>query len=166
MSQSFSSTFSSFSSRPRAAALAATFAVLLFAGCATENLNEEVVQFVTTPPGATVKIDGTPVGHTPMSAVLGRQRETNITLEKTAFVTVNIHVHPVDGDLTPNPVTAALRSELLPSAPGPDPQAELAKSLEVVRQYAEMGRISQDDRAYIDAQLKDFYAAPPAPAKP
>jgi hypothetical protein len=150
----------------RLLALALAAAALLGAGCATENPDEQVVQFETTPSGATVKIDGTPVGQTPMSAVLGRKRETDITFEKTDFVPADIHVHPIDGDLSPNPVHADLRPELLPDAPGPNPQAELAKSLDIVRQYADMGQITPEDRVYIELRLRQFYNQPPAPTHP
>lgn len=152
--------------RPLAAALA-TAAALLCAGCA-DDPNEQVVQFETTPPGAMVKIDGTPVaGHTPMSAVLGKKRDTHITFEKPGFTPTDVRVHPTGGgDLTPNPVVINLRPDLLPDVPGPNPQAELAKSLEVVREYAEMGRITPEDRVYIEIRLKQFYGQPATPPPP
>ncbi len=150
----------------RLSALALAAAALFAAGCA-DNPDEQVVQFDTVPSGATVKIDGTPISsRTPTSAVLGRRRETDITFEKTAFVSTDIHIRPIGGDLSPNPVHVNLRPEILPDAPGPDPQAELAKNLAIVKQYADMGRITPEDRVYIELRLQQFYNQPPAPAKP
>jgi hypothetical protein len=136
---------------------------LLAAGC-SDNPDEQVVQFQTHPPGATVKIDGTPVGHTPMSAVLGSHTDTHISLEKPGFVTAEINIHPASGELSPNPVISDLRPELIPDTPGPgpNPQAALANSIDVLHQYIAMGRISPDDEAYITYCLKQYYT--PAPA--
>jgi hypothetical protein len=140
---------------------------LFCAGCA-DSPDEEVVQFQTHPPGATVKIDGTPVGHTPMSAVLGKHNDTHITLEKDGFVPVDINIHPASGELVPNPVVVNLRPELIPDTPGPgpNPQADLANSLNVLHQYIAMGRISSDDEAYITYRLQQYYSVPPKPASP
>ncbi len=139
-------------------------AAALAGGC-SDNPNESVVKFESTPVGATVKIDGTPAGQTPLSAVLGRKQETQITFEKPGFATVSIPVRPRDGDLTPNPVKAALVPELMPATHEGDPKVELEKRIEIVRQNAAMGRITEVDRVYIEAKLVEFYGVPaPAPA--
>jgi hypothetical protein len=139
-------------------------AAALAGGC-SDNPNEGVVKFESTPTGANVKIDGTPAGQTPLSAVLGKKQETQITFEKAGFAPQNIPVRPRGGELTPNPVKAALVPELMPTTREGDPKVELAKRIEIVRQNAAMGRITEVDRVYIEAKLVEFYGVPAPAAK-
>jgi hypothetical protein len=134
-------------------------------GCDTNpNADKETtIDFTTTPGNATVSIDGDALSKTtPTSAVLSKFRETHVTIAKPGFVITDLYVRPHDGDLQPNPVDVKLRPELLPETRGPDPQGDLARSLDILKQYVASGRILPEDQAYIEAQLRAFYLAPPA----
>jgi PEGA domain len=137
-------------------------AAIFAAGCG-DDADEQVVKLESTPANATVKIDGTPVGHTPMSPLLGVDQDTLVSFEKPGFDTAQVTVHPVGHTLTPNPVTVQLRPDMMPGTPGDNPQAGLARSLAIVQAYVDMGRIGPDDQAYMKQRLTAFYLATPAP---
>jgi hypothetical protein len=179
MPASFSSPLFHARSGARRAAVALLLAgALALAGCTTDTGQEEV-KFDTVPSGAAVLIDGTPIGQTPTSALLANKRDTVVVFQKFAFDPVVIHVHPdnqwhLDGHaLTPNPITQALRPELLPAGAGDHASPGLDDALAKTQQYFAMGHITEEDRAYIEARLREFYTGarpavdlPPAPAKP
>jgi hypothetical protein len=139
-------------------------AVLLLAGCSDDpNAKLETsIDFVSMPSNAVVKVEGADIGLTPTSATLARDSETHVTISKPGFVTADIYVHPEGGVLKPNPVNVKLKSELLPDSPGPDPQAALARSLQLLQQYLEMDRIAPSDEPYAEAQIRAFFNTPPA----
>jgi hypothetical protein len=132
---------------------------LLSAGCADQPnaVFEEPVQFNSTPANATVSIDGSSIGTTPASAVLGKQDDTHIVIAKPGFVSADFYEHGVNGHVLPNPVNVALKTDLLPDKPGPNPTAEMAACLENLKKYVAIGTISAEDEPYVEQQIRDFY---------
>ena len=145
--------------------LASLIVALVQAGC-DSNPNgdrEATIDFTSTPGNATVSIDGDAlIKTTPTSATLSKFRETHVTIAKPGFVTADVFVRPHDGDLQPNPVDVTLRPQLLPETRGADAQGDLARSLEILKQYVASGRILPEDQANIEAQLRAFYLGPSA----
>ena len=140
--------------------LLTTLAASLFsAGCADQPnaVFQEPVNFNSTPAKAIVSLDGNAIGPTPTQAVLSREHDTHITIAKPGFVTADLYVHGTGGHLQPNPVSVALKTELLPEKPGPNPAAELAACLENLKKYVAIGTISADDEPYVEQQIRAFY---------
>jgi hypothetical protein len=158
MSQTQSRFFSSVPS-PLPVLLFGIAATLLSTGCADQPnaVFEESVQFISTPANAAVSIDGTNIGNTPAQAVLSKQNDAHIVIAKPGFVSADLYVHGVDGHVQPNPVNVALKCDLLPDKPGPNPSAELAACLENLKKYVAIGTISADDEPYVEQQIRNFY---------
>jgi len=150
---------SSFSRRHFPELLLALSFALFATGCADQPnaVFEEAVQFNSTPANATISIDGSNIGSTPTQAVLSKQSDTHIIIAKPGFVSADFYEHGVDGHVQPNPVNVALKTDLLPDKPGPNPAAEMATCLDNLKKYVAIGTISADDEPYVEKQIRDFY---------
>ncbi len=133
--------------------------MLLAAGCADgpNAAFQQSVDIDSTPGHATVTINKTVVGQTPMTIMLPRQLETHLVIAKPGFISADVYVHEQAGELIPNPVSVELRTELLPEKRGANPPAELAACLENLRKYIAAGTIAPEDQAYAEKQIRDFY---------
>jgi hypothetical protein len=152
--------YSPLSARPRFSVLLMGLSLsFLAAGCADQPnaVFEEPVAFNSTPDKAVVSLDGTVIGPTPTQAVLSREHDTHITMTKPGFITADLYVHGISGHLEPNPVNVALKTELLPDKPGPNPATEMATCLENLKKYVASGTISAEDEPYVEQQIRDFY---------
>jgi hypothetical protein len=124
---------------------------MLFSGCATiVNGTTQKVAFTSEPPGATVTVDGVPIGNTPTSIDLKRDSVHSVTFEKDGYVasehTViqgaswwfagNILLGGIIGmmvdsstgamyNLTPDSVSPVLIAAAKPDAPSPVPVAAI-----------------------------------------
>jgi len=145
--------------RPFPVLFFALSSALLAAGCADQPnaIFEEPVQFNSTPANATVSVDGSSIGTTPTTAVLGKQNDTHIIIAKPGFVAADFYEHGVNGHVQPNPVNVALKTDLLPDKPGANPAAEMAACLDNLKKYVATGTISPDDAPYVEQQIRAFY---------
>ena len=148
-------------------------------GCATlANVNKQTVVVRSTPSGAVTKINGTPVGQTPLKVKLARDGVFKIDLEKNGFEPASAVLLPsatdynrrylrwgVDYDLgrTTDLVPGAISIELTPAlgqATQADRFAEM--SAQIVRADALLasGELTRADHKYLVGKIIESFQRP------
>lgn len=159
-------------------ALVLAFGVFGLASCATvENGRRQRVEVITAPAGASVTIDGTYLGKTPLAVNLPRKSAYSILLEKEGFTPGSALLLPTSSkyeerllrwgvdyltgasnELTPGTVELQLRPAILPARLPADPFAEMTYNVMQADALLETGMVSRDDHRYMVAKIVEFYS--------
>lgn len=152
-------------------------ASILGSGCATLTKGrKQAVEITSAPAGASVLVNGNPVGSTPMRANLSRREGHEVTIEKPGYYSERVLVRTVPNeaadafirfgfdeqmgahnDLVPAKIAAELDPLLLPESVGEDPVSELAAKVLEADEKLYRGEIDADEHRYILARLLEVY---------
>lgn len=150
---------------------------LLASGCATITKGpKQSVSVESSPPGATVIVDGQTIGNTPLRVRLSRTAAHEVSIERPGYYSEQISVLPVPNrastafirfgidqsmgahyDLTPASVQVELDPLILPDSVGNDPVGELAAKVLEVDDRLYQGEIDANEHRYILSRLLQFY---------
>jgi len=155
-------------------ALAASFT---FSGCELfEKGFDQDVAVYSFPTKANLTVDGQQLGQTPADLKLGRLIAHQVVIDKPGYKPYSEVIAPVRNeagsgllrwglaedtglyfDLEPNPVKAALVTDVLPYSRGPDAYNEMASLITEIDQRRENGQIGPVEHKYIVDQIVAFY---------
>jgi hypothetical protein len=151
---------------------------LVASGCATVSKGtRQAVEITSAPAGATVTVNGNPVGTTPLTVRLSRQQAHEISIERAGYYSEQVFLRTVPNeaadafirfgidqtlgahnDLTPSEIRAELDPLILPDSVGGDPVGELAAKVVEVDELLYTRQIDADEHRYLLSRLLRFYS--------